>query len=387
MPNIRVDVRYTIQDGSEIKFRSPVDCSAVTGLIVYYPGADGNTTSMEFAFADAHGNNVGDIDHLFSENVVVKAILDVTTGRAFLQNADTNAYLEGHIQSKNNPHGVTASQVGARPNTWTPTASEVGARPNTWTPTASEVGARPNTWTPTASEVGAVAKSELKKFAYSQTDENGNTSVHGIASYPTAPGVFRVVNPVTGLPSGCLGYGSLVIFDGGSYVLHLYQDANDNLYWARTGDGVIAPAASNWREVYDTANKPAASEVGAAPAIESTDNRGCYYRIVDSYTEWINPPMVIGVEYRTTERFLGKPVYTKMVDCGGAEDEKTTAHNVPAGCSIIRFVGTLGYMPLPIDWSTSYKAYVSVTSEKIKIKIGTDDYKNRQVYVQLFYTK
>ena len=33
--------------------------------------------------------------------------------------------------------------------------------------------------------------------------------------------------------------------------------------------------------------------------------------------EWINPPMVSGVEYRTTERCMGKPVYTKIVSFGG----------------------------------------------------------------------
>ena len=27
--------------------------------------------------------------------------------------------------------------------------------------------------------------------------------------------------------------------------------------------------------------------------------------------EWVNPPMEVGVEYRTTERYLGKPVYAK----------------------------------------------------------------------------
>ena len=32
--------------------------------------------------------------------------------------------------------------------------------------------------------------------------------------------------------------------------------------------------------------------------------------------EYINPPMKVGVEYRTTERYLGKPVYAKLVDCG-----------------------------------------------------------------------
>ena len=91
--NIRVDLNTPINDGTEVVFRSPVDCSQITGLIVYYR-EDGKTSSKEFALADAHGNNVGDIDHLFAENVVVKVILDVTSGMAFVQNADTNAYIE-----------------------------------------------------------------------------------------------------------------------------------------------------------------------------------------------------------------------------------------------------------------------------------------------------
>lgn len=89
--NIRVDLNTPISDGTEVVFRSPIDCSQITGLIVYY---NGGTDSQEFMFADAHGNNVGDIDHLFAENVVVKVILDVTTGMAFVQNPDTNSYLE-----------------------------------------------------------------------------------------------------------------------------------------------------------------------------------------------------------------------------------------------------------------------------------------------------
>ena len=48
----------------------------------------------------------------------------------------------------------------------------------------------------------------------------------------------------------------------------------------------------------------------ALPATES-DYPGCYYRTVDGAMEWINPPMLDGVEYRTTERYLGKPVFTK----------------------------------------------------------------------------
>ena len=92
MSNIRVDLTAPIYDGKEVVFRSPADCSQVTGLILYY-----GDTSQEFMFADAHGNNVGDIDHLFAENVVVKVILDLKTGMAFVQNADTNVYLEGRF--------------------------------------------------------------------------------------------------------------------------------------------------------------------------------------------------------------------------------------------------------------------------------------------------
>ena len=87
--NIRVNLKTNIADGTEVVFRSPADCSQVTGLVIYHTGG-----KTEFAFADAHGHNVGDIDHLFAENAVVKVILDVTAGMAFVQNADTNAYIE-----------------------------------------------------------------------------------------------------------------------------------------------------------------------------------------------------------------------------------------------------------------------------------------------------
>ena len=37
--------------------------------------------------------------------------------------------MPNHIASKENPHGVTAEQVKARPDTWVPTAAQVGAIP------------------------------------------------------------------------------------------------------------------------------------------------------------------------------------------------------------------------------------------------------------------
>lgn len=39
--------------------------------------------------------------------------------------------------------------------------------------------------------------------------------------------------------------------------------------------------------------------------------------------EWVNPPMLFGTEYRTTERYMGKPVYVKMVNLGEGTNGKT----------------------------------------------------------------
>ena len=65
----------------------------------------------------------------------LESVLDENTAANLLN------LINAHTEDDDNPHGVTAEQVGARPNTWTPTAQDVGARPDTWTPTADQVGA------------------------------------------------------------------------------------------------------------------------------------------------------------------------------------------------------------------------------------------------------
>jgi hypothetical protein len=98
---IQVAIDHFIEDGSEIKFRSPVDCTEVTKLRVQYQNEAGGTVTKDFAFADANGNDVGEVNNLFAKDAIVKVVLDIDanidghgTGAAFVQNADTNAYLE-----------------------------------------------------------------------------------------------------------------------------------------------------------------------------------------------------------------------------------------------------------------------------------------------------
>lgn len=101
MANIKVTIDYPIANGLPLTFKSPAKCSQVTGMTVHYTEG-GASKSKTFQFADAHGNNVGSID-LFASNVLVKVILDVDASKAYVQNADTNAYLESELAKKYSP--------------------------------------------------------------------------------------------------------------------------------------------------------------------------------------------------------------------------------------------------------------------------------------------
>ena len=74
--------------------------------------------------------------------------------------------------------------------------------------------------------------------------------------------------------------------------------------------------------------------------IPKKNDIGCEYRIIDGETEWYNPPMMEGVEYRTTERYNGKPVYVKRkkINIFGLVNEYNepyTSETLPPGKSYI----------------------------------------------------
>ena len=92
MANIKVQVDYPIKDGVGFTFHAPCDCSAVEGITVVHPGGTQN-----FAFKDSHGNYIAGINNLFAAGSLIKAVLDVTNSAVFIQNADTNGYLEQRL--------------------------------------------------------------------------------------------------------------------------------------------------------------------------------------------------------------------------------------------------------------------------------------------------
>ena len=94
MAKIKVLSKCELYDGMSITFRAPCDCTAVDGLKVYY-----NEYSQSFSFRDAQGSNLAGLDGLFAEGAYIKAILDTGHGYAYLQNADTNTYIENKYKS------------------------------------------------------------------------------------------------------------------------------------------------------------------------------------------------------------------------------------------------------------------------------------------------
>lgn len=52
--------------------------------------------------------------------------------------------------------------------------------------------------------------------------------------------------------------------------------------------------------------------------------------------EWVNPPMQLGVEYRTTERYLWKPVYRKLIWGGALPNTGYSNVDIASGCIIVQ---------------------------------------------------
>lgn len=102
-----------------------------------------------------------------------------------------------------------------------------------------------------------------------------------------------------------------------------------------------ALAAKLCPEVIDPtpADALSALEAGKLTARQSAQYPGCYYRTADGATEWLEPPLLPGVEYRTARRWGGKPVYAKRVDCGAMPNATVASvgTGISTGCTVVDF--------------------------------------------------
>ena len=107
---------HSVRNGEEILFKASCDSSEATGLEITYPVDEyGTKQTKRFAFVDAHGNNLSNQANLFVTGAYVKAVVDTKNKVAYIQNADTNGYLEEKLASIENQQIYT----GEISTTWT----------------------------------------------------------------------------------------------------------------------------------------------------------------------------------------------------------------------------------------------------------------------------
>lgn len=111
MSKIKLNLDFTPVNGKQISFVAPCSSADTECLVI---------DDVQYAIVDADGVSVAGLDNVWNSGALVSAILYVDTHRAFIQNANTNSYVEAklvgcenHISDKKNPHNVTASQLGA----------------------------------------------------------------------------------------------------------------------------------------------------------------------------------------------------------------------------------------------------------------------------------
>lgn len=109
--------------------------------------------------------------------------------------------------------------------------------------------------------------------------------------------------------------------------------------------------------------------------------------------EWVNPPMEVGVDYRTTERWNGKPVYVRFMDLGKIpkNTHKSVNWTSDENAQVISVRGVVGlnYNDLITVPNNNFNGAVgtfSLKGQRNLITMYTDyDYGDMNLYAELRY--
>lgn len=129
------------------------------------------------------------------------------------------------------------------------------------------------------------------------------------------------------------------------------------------------------------------SAYGGGTNIVKTKNSGSWLP-----AEWDNPPMAVGVEYRTTERWNGKPIYKKLIEYTNSEAlSGVMTLNVPHGIASLDMIVTAncttnGYL-LPYLTAGSSLCITAWNGTNITLNSNSSWGAGRKWYIELCYTK
>ena len=322
------------------------------------------TLSIEGMAADAKavGDALSDVvfsDEEEGETASVPLNADTLGGRPATEYATQNFVATEIAKAQLDGEDVDLSGFATKDELSALTYENVGARPNTWLPTTSEIGAAPAGY--------GLGETLLDNHIISNFDD---ATLTGWYSYYK---IGTVINDIA-----CNGGILEVMTYTADRIRQIYYPFNSvSIFHRSCYDGIW----SDW--VTGVVAMPTASDVGSAPAYVSGTYSGCYYRMMGDEREWINPPMIMGTEYRTTERWQGKAVYTKLVNYSGLPN--TNIYAIAHGASATQVIRCAG-MNVTTGENIPNRQ-TSVDAGKTKITITTSASNLGNAMVQIWYTK
>ena len=221
-----------------------------------------------------------------------------------------------------------------------PTVPSWAKEPQKPTYTAAEVGARPNTWMPTASDVGAAPAGYGLGVSGAVYTSDINTC--------TKNGWYFTNGETLNIPHNYFKEASVLVM--GRTSTYIAQKLTSPVY-----------RSIMMRYTMD----------GGATWVE----------------EWVEPPMAVGAEYRTTERYKGKAVYTKLINIGYLPNATKGGIAIDVSATLVfrcEGVTSNGYT-LPYNYNGNT---IDLCAEKGWILVTTNkDYSTSMADVRIWYTK
>ena len=125
----------------------------------------------------------------------------------------------------------------------------------------------------------------LQQTLFSQMNNNGGTSLDLISSYPTSAGIYRVGGNGTSIGAPA-SWGTLVIFNGGGYIFHMFTNGA-NMWYARTENTFTV---SKWNQLANFSDVTSGSSGNLNYVLDKVNGTPIYFRYSGdgvSTTEWV----------------------------------------------------------------------------------------------------
>ena len=302
--------------------------------------------------------------------------------------------MDDHGYNTDNPHQVTAAQVGAVPedqladkvsdiinddyNIDGPISEVINSSIRALADTIS----KENTDFAIIDRLLVSALSEDNKLTYSDPETGGD----------------RQVTPeqVGAAPAG-YGFG-----ENAAKAMNWNNHYRSGVYKEKTNS---PDGAKIWYGISCVSHYGESANIAFNPDSTNGFTMALRHQKSGTFEEWeyVNPPMVEGVEYRTSERFNGKPVYAKLISVGYLPASRLSKWVTVSEdrVDVIEIKGFMtrddnaGYFPIPSNHDNNdetsvyiaYAAYIASSEATMVNILPTKDMSAYSAYLTVKYTK